>query len=132
MGIHLDALAPTEQRSRASPVKNDLISCSWLNFLRVWSILKTRGDSRQWVTALVRWYNYEQRHSLIRFVTPTQRHAGIDKTLLEKRNALYRSARQAIPTRWSGSTRNWEPITEVHLNPNKPKIMEPNNILKAT
>jgi hypothetical protein len=26
-------------------VKNALISCSWLNFLKVWSLLKTRGDS---------------------------------------------------------------------------------------
>ena len=87
--------------------------------------------ARRWVTELVRWYNYEHRHSSIRFVTPTQRHAGIDKALLEKRNALYKCARQANPTRWSGSTRNWDPITEVHLNPNKPKIKEPNNILKA-
>ena len=46
MGIHLDAPAQSEQRARASPVKNDLISCSWLNFLRVWSLLKTRGDSQ--------------------------------------------------------------------------------------
>ena len=45
MGIHLDAPVPSEQRVRASPVKNDLISCSWLNLLRVWSLLKTRGDS---------------------------------------------------------------------------------------
>ena len=46
MGIHLDAPAPSEQRVHASPVKNDLISCSWLNLLRVWSLLKTRGDSQ--------------------------------------------------------------------------------------
>jgi hypothetical protein len=26
-------------------VKNDLISCSWLHLLKVWSLLKTRGDS---------------------------------------------------------------------------------------
>ena len=45
MGIHPDAPAPSEQRARASPVKNDLTSCSWINFLRVWSLLKTRGDS---------------------------------------------------------------------------------------
>ena len=55
--------------------------------------------ARLWVTELVRWYNYEHRHSSIRFVTPTQRHAGIDKALLEKRNALYKCARQANPTR---------------------------------
>jgi hypothetical protein len=26
-------------------VKNDLISCSWLHLLKVWSLLKSRGDS---------------------------------------------------------------------------------------
>jgi hypothetical protein len=26
-------------------VKNGLISCSWLHLLKVWSLLKTRGDS---------------------------------------------------------------------------------------
>jgi transposase InsO family protein len=39
------ALAPSEQRVRASLVKNDLISCSWLHLLKAWSLLKIRGDS---------------------------------------------------------------------------------------
>jgi len=87
--------------------------------------------ARRWVTELVRWYNHEHRHSSIQFVTPTQRHAGIDEALLKNRKAVYENARQANPNRWSGCTRNWAPISEVHLNPNKPKAKEPNDILKA-
>jgi len=30
---------------------------------------------------------------------------------------VYRDARRRHPNRWSGSTRNWSPITTVRLNP---------------
>jgi transposase InsO family protein len=73
--------------------------------------------ARRWVTDLVRWYNLEHRHSAIRFVTPQQRHAGLDKSMLKNREVVYATARQANPNRWSGSPRNWNPINEVHLNP---------------
>jgi putative transposase len=81
------------------------------------------SHARRWVTDLVRWYNHEHRHSKIRFVTPTQRHAGLDAPILKNRCAVYAAARQANPKRWSGPTRNWERIGEVHLNPHteKPK-----------
>ena len=73
---------------------------------------------------LVHWYNHEHRHSAIGFVTPTQRHAGIDKPLLKNRSTVYETARRAHPNRWSGSVRNWSPIVEVHLNPNTPKTKD--------
>jgi putative transposase len=78
------------------------------------------------VTELVHWYNHEHRHrhSAIRFVTPTQRHAGIDQALLSQRASVYVAARERNPHRWKGSTRNWSPITEVHLNPITPKNKE--------
>lgn len=76
--------------------------------------------ARRWVTDLVHWYNLEHRHSAIRFVTPTQRHAGLDKSMLKNRDVVYAAARQANPNRWSGSPRNWSLINEVHLNPNTP------------
>jgi len=66
--------------------------------------------ARRWVTDLVHWYNHEHRHSAIRFVTPQQRHAGLDKSMLKNREVVYASARQANPNRWSGSTRNWNRI----------------------
>jgi putative transposase len=73
--------------------------------------------ARQWVDTFVQWYNHDHRHSAIRFVTPAQRHAGLDAGLLSQRDALFKKARQAHPERWSGDTRNWQPVTIVHLNP---------------
>lgn len=76
-------------------------------------------EARQWVTELVTWYNHEHRHSAIRFVTPAQRHQGLDDKLLDNRKAVYEAARAKHPQRWSGSPRNWQKIQEVHLNPDK-------------
>ena len=76
--------------------------------------------ARQWVGTFVRWYNDEHRHSAIGFVTPAQRHAGLDAALLNKRVEIYEAAKAKHPERWSGATRNWKPILVVHLNPEKP------------
>lgn len=73
--------------------------------------------ARQWVAKFVQWYNHEHRHSAIRFVTPAQRHAGLDNALLSKRSSVYEAAKARHPERWSGATRNWQPIHTVHLNP---------------
>jgi transposase InsO family protein len=73
--------------------------------------------ARQWVQGFVQWYNHEHRHSAIRFVTPAQRHAGLDRALLNQRQAVYQAAKVRHPLRWTGSTRNWQPIQAVHLNP---------------
>jgi putative transposase len=75
--------------------------------------------TRQWVGFFVNWYNDEHRHSAIGFVTPGQRHAGLDVQLLRQRAAVYAAAKAANPNRWSGATRNWNPVTVVHLNPEK-------------
>jgi len=76
-------------------------------------------EARQWVTGLVKWYNHEHRHSAIRFVTPAQRHEGLDGKLLDNRKAVYEAARAKHPQRWTGSSRNWQKIQVVHLNPDK-------------
>jgi len=77
------------------------------------------AEARRWVDHLVRWYNHEHRHSAIRFVTPAQRHAGLDGPLLAQRKAVYEDARRKHPQRWSGATRNWQRIPVVHLNPDQ-------------
>lgn len=75
--------------------------------------------ARQWVSTFVHWYNEEHRHSAINFVTPAQRHAGLDGALLRNRVEVYEAAKARHPERWSSATRNWEPVTIVHLNPEK-------------
>jgi putative transposase len=73
----------------------------------------------EWVAHFVNWYNCEHRHSAIQFVTPEQKHAGIDKLLLSVRRQTYEVARLENPSRWSGKTRDWSPVELVCLNPNK-------------
>uniref|UniRef100_E6QU62 Transposase n=1 Tax=mine drainage metagenome TaxID=410659 RepID=E6QU62_9ZZZZ len=73
--------------------------------------------ARQWVTSFVQWYNHEHRHSAIGFVTPAERHEGMDEALLRKRVNVYEAAKNAHPERWSGATRHWQHIAVVHLNP---------------
>lgn len=75
--------------------------------------------ARQWVSTFIHWYNHEHRHSAIRFVTPAERHAGLDGALLGKRIDLYEAAKKRHPERWSGATRNWQPVRVVHLNPDQ-------------
>ena len=74
-------------------------------------------SARQWVTDFVHWYNHEHRHSAIRFVTPAQRHSGEEHQILAQREEVYREAKARHPNRWSGTTRNWESIPTVVLNP---------------
>jgi len=75
--------------------------------------------ARAWVAKFVYWYNEEHRHSAIRYVTPSQRHAGLDIAILAHRHDVQTAARQRRPDRWSGPTRNWTPAGAVHLNPTK-------------
>lgn len=77
---------------------------------------ETIEAAREWVKTFVIWYNTEQLHSGINFVTPESKHAGNDVQILEKREKVYSEAKKRNPARWSGSTRNWQPIREVKLN----------------
>lgn len=73
-------------------------------------------EALAWVTTFVDWYNNVHLHSGIKFVTPSERHEGKDIEILEKRKQVYERAKQKNPSRWSGNTRNWDRIDEVHLN----------------
>ena len=81
-------------------------------------------DARAWAIGFVRWYNIDHRHSGIRYVSPSQRHAGEDQAILAARHALYATARELNPARWSGNTRNWSPIDAVTLNPERDCIVK--------
>jgi len=81
------------------------------------------GEARAWAVGFVRWYNVDHRHSGIRYVTPAQRHAGEDHAILAARHALYATAHELNPARWSGKTRNWAPMGAVTLNPERDCIV---------
>jgi hypothetical protein len=51
--------------------------------------------------------------------------------MLKNREVVYAAARTANPNRWSGSTRNWNPIDAVHLNPTTAPNKESKTTLKV-
>jgi len=84
----------------------------------------TLSEARDWVSRFVNWYNNDHRHSGIKFVTPSQRHRGEDKAILQQRNRVYEMAQLRTPRRWSRKTRDWHPVGEVTLNPESEEIAE--------
>lgn len=83
----------------------------------------TWNKPRLWGAPFVHWYNFQHRHSGIKYVTPAQRHAGEDVEILKARHDLYGRSKEANPRRWSGSTRNWTPVEAVTLNPERDAVV---------
>jgi len=78
---------------------------------------ETLAQSITWMESFVAWYNYEHRHSGIKFVTPHQRHTGQDKEILANRSNVYKIAKTQNPGRWARGIRNWDHVQEVYINP---------------
>ncbi|EHW83668.1 transposase [Escherichia coli] len=81
--------------------------------------LSRKPGAIQWVNRFVNWYNFEHKHSGIKYVTPAERHQGNDMKILAARKAVYQLAREQHPERWGKHLRNWDYISEVYLNPEK-------------
>jgi len=79
-------------------------------------------DARKWTEKFVTWYNNEHLHSALKFVTPQQRHRGLDKRIRANRHLVYQMAKAQNPERWTGATRDWSLSGTVTLNPNKKNI----------
>ncbi len=80
------------------------------------------ADARIWVLEFVHWYNVRHHHSGIKFMTPSQCHNGEAENIAAKRSAVYETAKNKKPERWSGNTRNWILPDKVHLNPQKDEL----------
>lgn len=76
-------------------------------------------EARRWMEKFVDWYHTQHRHSGLKFVTPEQRHLGLDQAILSQRHRVYQAAKQKNPLRWSGQTRNWVLPNAVTLNPDR-------------
>ena len=76
-------------------------------------------QAQSWVDGFVFWYNTQHLHSSIRFVTPDDRHFGREEHILTNRRKVYEKARNRNPNRWSKNIRNWNPVHQVWLNPEK-------------
>lgn len=76
-------------------------------------------QAREWVLRFLRWYNEENLHGSLQYVTPVQRHQGADAPVLQSRRAVYEQARQRTPERWRGACRGWKLPQFVYLNPER-------------
>ena len=55
------------------------------------------NEARGWVDGFVHWYNDSHLHSAIKFVTPNQRHNGLDKAILANRkHTLLNKPRKSV------------------------------------
>jgi len=121
----MEALGVASSFSRPRVSNDNPFVESFFRTLKYWPAWPRKGfatidEARLWVKRFIGWYGHEHRHSNIQFVTPAQRHEGVDKILLEKRHQVYQAARKAHPERWQGKTRNWARTDEVQLNPDRP------------
>jgi hypothetical protein len=76
-------------------------------------------EARAWTQQFVRWYNYEHKHSGLKFVTPAQRHKGVANAVVAQREIVCARAKASNPRRRACSTRNWELKDEVWANPER-------------
>ena len=76
-------------------------------------------EAREWVRKFVHWYNYIHLHSGLKFITPYQRHSGLDEQIMNKRIETYEKARSLHPERWSKNIRDWKLPSYVSLTPIK-------------
>ena len=77
------------------------------------------AEARKWVDRFVYWYNKVHMHSGIKYLTPYQRHYGLDKNIIENRKKVYARAKETHPERWSREIRDWNLPQYVSLNPIK-------------
>jgi putative transposase len=71
---------------------------------------------REFTQKFVKFYNYEHRHKEKTYVTPAQRHEGIDVEILKGRAEVYDATLQENPNRWPNNVRQWKHINSVTLN----------------
>jgi viroplasmin and RNaseH domain-containing protein len=90
---------------------------------------KTLEEARSWVNEFVKWYNTDHFHSGINFISPYQRHYGLDKQIMENRIKTYEEAKAKHPERWTKNIRDWSLPEYVALNPISEEELE--NIIKG-
>ena len=69
-------------------------------------------SAREWMSKVCYWYNYQHLHSAIKYVTPIQRHNGLDKAIMAKRQALFNNK----PNLTNNKRKDWSYIEVVKLN----------------
>lgn len=79
------------------------------------SPFKNLMEAKMWVENFVVWYNTVHKHSAIGHITPTQKHEGLSKDILERRRHVYSQAQLRTPKRFSRGIKKFEEKQEVIL-----------------
>ncbi|MHB1567503.1 MAG: transposase [Acidiferrobacter sp.] len=78
--------------------------------------------AQAWALRFVRWSlcaqgdNHDHKHRKRKFISPAERHVGVDRAIFRHRIAVYEKAQAKNPERWSRNTRNWSLPDAVWLN----------------
>lgn len=119
--MHELGVAPSHSRPRVS--NDNAFAEAMFRTVKYHPSLPEKGfadlrKAREWFNRFADWYNNHHKHSALRFVTPAQKHQGLDIDILENRHRVYAAARENRPDRWiQNKTRNWEPVRQTTLNP---------------
>jgi len=81
-----------------------------------------RKEAVIWVKKFVNWYNNEHLHSGLNFISPGDRHKGVESAIMQQRKEVYIRARNNNPKRWTNKVRSWDLPDCVHLNPGRQAI----------
>lgn len=80
------------------------------------NVFKSLAEAKKWMIKFMDWYN-NNPHSGIKFVTPNERHEGLDIEILNNRRLVYEEAKRKNPVRWNNKNiRNWNREEKVYLN----------------
>ena len=59
----------------------------------------TIKEARNWILKFSHWYNFNHKHSGIKYVTLHQRHSGLADKVLANRKEIYQRAKELNPER---------------------------------
>ena len=115
------ALGITQSKSRPRVSNDNTYAESLFKTLKYVPDFQPQGfgrltEARFWVKRFVEWYNKEQRHSGIQYVTLEERHTRKDREILEQRKKVYNKAKEKHPQRWAKEIRDWSFSEEEWLN----------------
>jgi transposase InsO family protein len=83
---------------------------------------QTIAEARKWISNFVAWYNNVHKHSGIKYVTPEERHNGLDNQIMLNRQSVYLQAQRKNPSKCRSNIRNWDYIDKVTLNPESKNV----------
>lgn len=79
-------------------------------------VFENLDEARAWALRFERWYNHTHKHRNLKFVSPAERHCGVDQAIFNARRVIYEQARANHPARWTRNTRDWSLSNQVWLN----------------